>query len=151
MMNYKNNYMIIYKHDSDDICSRLIKKIAKDRYRLNFIGPNSKNDDDFTDIAFYLIDYIKIIDDDTIEIKHIRGKPVTITNPKIIISYDFLHCDSCIYACQTQYIPAEYFEEEPRHIGFCMMTGKQMDCNITYGHPCKFYTMGENNVKGEYD
>ena len=151
MINHKNNYMIIYKHDSNDICSKLIGKIAKDRCRLNFIGgSNSKNNDDFIDIAFYLIEYIKIIDDNTIEIKHIHGKPITITNPQIIISYDFLRCNSCVYACQTKYIPAEYFEEEPRHIGFCMMTGKQMDCNIASSRPCKFYTMGKNNVEGEY-
>lgn len=141
---------MIYNKNSDDYSSQIIRDLFTTGYYghvLNCWGENSRNEN-FYSIRFYLIDYIKDTDDG-IEIKHIGNtKSVFIKNPSISITKGKISCASCIYACQTQYIPAEYYDEDPQHRGFCMMTGKDF-YDIFYGTPCGYYKKGENNVCSE--
>lgn len=145
---------MIYKKDSNDYTSQIIAQLADisdtgySNYVLNCWGENSRNAD-FYSIAFYLIDYIRNIDNG-IEVKHVHGNPIFIKNPRISVTKCSISCASCMFACQTNYIPAEYYEEEPRHCGFCMMTGEEF-WDIYHGVPCKHYQKGANNVHNEWD
>lgn len=146
---------MIYKKGSNDYISQIIAQLAdisdtgyySSRY-LNCWGENSNNED-FYSIAFHLIDYIRSAGHG-IEIKHIHSKPVFIKNPRISVTKGKISCASCMYACQTEYIPAEYRDDDPQHRGFCMMIGRNF-YDIYYGIPCKHYQKGDNNIHSEWD